>query len=86
MKQRKSINPIPCVPFPLTRGRGGDWKEGLAPLFNALLFRLEESQREASPLLPKIFPLSLEGEGDNGEEGVVAGLKSPKSEAKIEAF
>jgi hypothetical protein len=33
-----------------------------APLLNALLFYSEESQREAEPFLPKIFPLSLEGE------------------------
>ena len=78
MKQRKSINPIPCVPFPLTRGRGGDLKEGLAPLFNALLFRLEESQREAEPLLPTIFPLSLKEEGDNGGEGVSDWAEKPK--------
>ena len=45
-------------------------KEGLAPLLNAPLFYAEESQREALPLLPKIFPLTLEGEGDNGGEGV----------------
>ena len=61
-------------------------KEGLAPLLNALLFCSEESQREAPPLLPKIFPLSLEGEGDNGGEGVSDGAEKPKPEAKIEAF
>jgi len=54
----------------LTRGRGGNLKEGLAPILNVLLFCLEESQREALPLLPKIFPLSLEGEGDIGGEGI----------------
>jgi hypothetical protein len=47
---------------------------------------LKESQREAKPLLPKIFPLSLEGEGDNGGEGVSDGAEKPKTEAKIEAF
>jgi len=45
-------------------------REGLTPLSNALTFYTEESQREALPLLLKIFPLSLEGEGDNGGEGV----------------
>ena len=59
---------------------------GLAPLLNALLFCSEESQREAPPLLPKIFPLSLEGEGDTGSEGVSDGAEKPKPEAKIEAF
>ena len=46
----------------------------------------EESQREAEPLLLKIFPLSLEGEGDNGVEGVTDWTEKPKSETKIEAF
>jgi len=54
----------------LPRGRGGDLKEGLTPLSNALPFNSEESQREAESLLPKIFSLSLKGEGDNGGEGV----------------
>jgi hypothetical protein len=58
-------NPIPCIPFPLIRGRGGDSEEGLASLLNAPIFCSKESQREAEPLLPKIFPLSLKGEGDN---------------------
>ena len=70
----------------MARGRVGDLKEGLAPLLNTLLFYAKESQKEAEPLLPKIFPLSLKGEGDNGGEGVRIGRKSPKSEAKIEAF
>ena len=52
-------------------------KEGLAPLLNALLFYSEESEREALPLLPKI-PLSLEGEGDNGGEGVSDWVEKPK--------
>ena len=51
-----------------------------------MLFCSEESQSEAKPLLPKIFPLSLEGEGDNGGEGVSDGAEKPKNEAKIEAF
>jgi hypothetical protein len=49
----------------LPRGRGGDLKDGLAPLLNAWLFHSEESQREAEPLFLKIFPLSLEGEQDS---------------------
>ena len=61
-------------------------EEGLAPLLNALVFCSEESQREAPPLLPKIFPLSLEGEGDNGGEGVSYWAENPKSEAIIESF
>ncbi len=80
------FNPIPCVPFPLARGRGGDWKEGLAPLLNALLLCPEESQREAEPLLLKIFPLSLGERGIKGVRFLVIGRKSPKLKAKIEAF
>jgi len=51
------INPIPCTPFPLLRGRGEDLKEGLAPLLNAPYF----ARREASPLLSKLFSISLKG-------------------------
>jgi len=53
-------------------------KEGLAPLLNALFYS-EESQREAPPLLPKIFPLSIKGEGNNGDEGVSAWAEKPKN-------
>jgi len=62
----------------LPRGRGGDLKEGLAPLLNARLFYSEKSQREAEPLLPKIFPLSLEGEGEDGGEGLSDWAEKPK--------
>jgi len=61
-------------------------KEGLAPLLNALLLCPEESQREAQPLLLKIFPLSLRERGIKGVRVLVIGLKSLKFEAKIEAF
>jgi hypothetical protein len=37
----------------------------LAPLKRPVIL-LRESQREAESLLTKIFPLSLEGDGDNG--------------------
>jgi len=50
------FNPIPCIPFPLARGRGGDLKEGLALLLNTLLFysgrvreRLRFSYQKSSP-------------------------------------
>ena len=52
-------------------------KEGLAPLLDILLFCPEESQREAEPLLPKILPLSLEGEGDIGGEGASDWAEKP---------
>ena len=52
-------------------------EEGLTPLLDALPFYSEESQREAEPLLPKIFPLSLKGEGNNGGEGVSDWAKKP---------
>ena len=48
----------------LEPGQREDLKEGLTPLLDALPICSEVSQREAKPLLPKIFPLSLEGEGD----------------------
>jgi len=35
------MNPIPCIPFPLARGRGRFLKEGLAPLLNTLIITLE---------------------------------------------
>jgi hypothetical protein len=31
------FNPIPYVPFPLARRRGGNLKEGLVPLFNVCI-------------------------------------------------
>ena len=43
-------DPIPFIPFPLIRGRGIFYKEGLAPLLNFPAKSLE-SQREAKPLL-----------------------------------
>ena len=68
----------------------------LTPLLNTWLFCSEESQREAKPLLLKIFPLSLKGEGDKGRgiKGVrvmVIGRKprikyGAKSEAIIKIF
>jgi hypothetical protein len=47
-------NPIPFIPFPLSRGRGRDFKKrGLKPPLKHPLFL--ESQREA------LFPLTAEG-------------------------
>jgi hypothetical protein len=49
------IDPIPFIPFPLVRGRGGILKRGgLSPLLNTHLF--SESKREAVPLLKTSSP------------------------------
>lgn len=62
-----NINLIPCIPFPLPRGRGRNFeKRGLNPLLNTPLFYRMESIREAKPLLYYHF-LSLDkGEGKRG--------------------
>jgi hypothetical protein len=55
------INPIPFIPFPLIRGRGGIFERGAMPLLNTLINALEfkESQREAKPLLHNHSPSPL---------------------------
>jgi len=68
------INPIPCIPFPLARGRGEIISlEGLRPSKTPPSIQRKESQREVKPLLHIISPLmqgrySYHGEGDKGGE------------------
>ena len=62
-------------------------EEGLAPLLNALIFGSKERQGEAESLLPKIFPLSLKGEGFSlkgimGVRALVIGLKTENMKLK----
>jgi len=57
-------------PLPLGKGKGRRFERGASAPLKRPALSLWESQREASPLLPKIFPLSLEGDWDNGGEGV----------------
>jgi len=40
------INPIPFIPFPLSRGRGISFIREAKPLFNSLLVFLLEKERE----------------------------------------
>ena len=82
MRQREVHQPHPLCPLPLAKGKGKRFERGaLAPLKHPV-FYAEESQREAKPLLSKMFPLSLKGEGDAGGEGLSDWAKSLKSEAK----
>jgi len=86
-----------CIPFPLPRGRGGDLDEGLAPLLNTLFFHSGRVKERLRLSYPKLSPSPLRERAclrvaapaearDNGGEGVSEQVKSPKSEAKIEAF
>jgi len=64
-------NPIPCIPFPLPRGRGVSRKRGFAPLRHPIkgVERVNTgSFRGTSSLLHNHLPLSFEGEGDKGGE------------------
>jgi len=76
-------DPIPCIPFPLLRGRGVFWKEGLTPLLNAptLLTQSKEILREAEPLFYILFPLPYQGRGIKGVgcQINVKGDRLPKS-------
>jgi len=60
-------NPIPFIPFPLTRGRGiSDIREA-SPLFDSPLKEKEEIlERGFTPLLPAL-PLPLIREGGQGD-------------------
>jgi len=54
-------NPIPCIPFPLVRGRGRFVLRGAsAPLTPP---KDKESLREAKPLFIEYFPLSFPRRG-----------------------
>jgi len=70
----------------LTRGRGGDLEEGLAPLLNALLFHSGRVKERRNLSYPKSSLSSLRERGIMGVRVLVIGLKRPKSEVKIEAF
>jgi len=70
----------------LPRGRGRDLKEGLAPLLNALYFTLRRVKERRSLSYQKSSPSPLRERGIMGVRVLVTGLKSPKTEAKIEAF
>ena len=76
--------PYPLYPLPLAKGKGKRFERGaLAPLKRPLFYS-EEGQREAEPLLPKVFPLmqgrySYHGEGDNGGEGASDWAEKPKN-------
>ena len=66
-------------------------KEGLAPLLNTLYFtlrrvkeRLRLSYQKSSPSCKEDIPIMERG--IMGVRVLVTGLKSPKTEAKIEAF
>ena len=39
---RERGDPIPCIPFPLMRGRGRFWKEGLTPLLDTPLLPVQD--------------------------------------------
>jgi len=73
--QQQFINPIPCIPFPLLRGRGRYIKRGGASLLLNFsnFWGVQEGLRPSS----ENFPLFLEGEGDNGGEGVSDWAKKP---------
>jgi len=63
------MNPIPSIPFPLLRGRGGNFLRGAKPLLNSLIIVLEKKIRERRSLsYTTDFPLSFKGEGDKGGE------------------
>ena len=84
--------PYPLYPLPLAKGKGKRFERGASAPLKRPLFYSEESQREAPPLLPKVFPLMIGiyihimERGIMGVRVLVTGLKSPKTEAKIEAF
>jgi len=68
-----------CIPFPLARGRGGDLKEGLAPLLNALLFHSGRVKERLRLSYRKSSPSPLRETGIMGVRVLVIGLKSLKS-------
>ncbi len=70
--------PYPLYPLPLDKGKGRRLERGAsAPLKRSLLYP-EESQREAEPLLLKIFPLSLRERGIKGVRVLVIGREKPE--------